>query len=95
MTRGNVRVEVFGSVMCPYCYQARNFLKRHGIAYSYREVWMLLGFKLPTKSFREMKARSGGVTTVPQIFVNGEYYGDEDTLSADEQAGRLGEIFGV
>lgn len=87
------RVEVFASVFCPYCHKARSFLKRHGIAYEWIEVPMVLGFKLPTRSFKEMKRRSGGETTVPQIFVDGRYYGDEDTLDRDERSGKIDTIF--
>ena len=88
-------VELFGSIFCPYCHQARRFLAEKGIPYEYREVPMVLGIKLPLKSYLEMKRRSGGKTTVPQIFVDGEYYGDEERLFADDGAGRLAEFFEV
>ena len=86
-------VELFASVFCPYCHVARRLLRHRGIRYRYREVPMLLGFKLPLPVYREMKRRSGGETTVPQIFVNGRHYGDEDTLKSDERAGKLDTIF--
>lgn len=86
-------MEVFGSMFCPYCRQARRFLDEKAIAYEYREVPMLFGWKPPTGIFREMKRRSGGQTTVPQIFVGGAHYGDEERLFADEKSGRLGESF--
>lgn len=89
------RVEVFASVFCPYCHKAKALLKEHDIAFEWIEVPMLLGFKLPTRSFTEMKRRSGGETTVPQIFVDGEYYGDEDTFVEDERSGKLGTKFGI
>lgn len=50
---------------------------------------MLPMFKWPNRNFREMRSRSGGQTTVPQIFIDGEYYGDDDTLAADMASGRL------
>lgn len=87
------KVEIFGSVLCPYCHQAKAFMKRHGIAFEWKEVLMLAGVKLPSKNFKEMKRRSKGQTTVPQIFVDGEHYGDEDTLTADERKGRLDTVF--
>lgn len=83
------RVEVFGSLFCPYCSQAKRFLREKGIAYRYREVPMVLGFKLPLPVFLEMKRRSGGQKTVPQIFVDGVYYGDEERLFADDRDGKL------
>lgn len=87
------RVEVFGSVLCPYCHQARRFLKGRGIAFDYFEIPMIAGFKFPTRRYREMKRRSGGQATVPQIFVDGAYYGDEDTLIEDERSGRIDTVF--
>ena len=87
--RRSVRVELFGSVFCPYCAQAKRFFDEKGIPYEYREVPMVLGIKLPLKAYREMKTRSGGQKTVPQIFIDGEYYGDEERLFADDREGKL------
>ncbi len=36
-----------------------------------------------------LRARTGGATTVPQIFVDGEHLGDEETLAELEQQGKL------
>ncbi len=82
-------VELFGSLFCPYTKQATRFLDEKGIAYVYKEVPMIFGWKLPLKTFWEMKRRSDGKTTVPQIFISGEYYGDEERLFADDRDGRL------
>lgn len=83
------RVEVFGSVFCPYCSQVRRYLAEKGISYTYREVPMLFGFKFPLKAYREMKSRSGGQKTVPQIFIDGVYFGDEERLFAEDGEGKL------
>lgn len=88
------KVELFGSMLCPYCRKAKTFLKKHKIAFEWREVAIVAGVKLPTSNFKEMKRRSKGETTVPQIFVDGRHYGDEDTLAADERTGRLQSVFG-
>lgn len=87
------KVEVFGSNLCPYCHKAKAFLKKHKIPFAWREIAMVAGVKLPTSNFKEMKRRSAGQTTVPQIFVDGQHYGDEDTLFADERSGRLDTVF--
>lgn len=86
-------VEVFGSKLCPYCIKAKAFLNKHKIAFKWKEVAMVAGVKLPTSNFKEMKRRSGGESTVPQIFVDGRHYGDEDTLFEDERSGRLDTVF--
>ncbi len=86
-------VELFGSKLCPYCIKAKDFLQKHKIAFKWKEVAMVAGVKLPTSNFKEMKRRSGGESTVPQIFVDGQHYGDEDTLFADERSGKLDTVF--
>lgn len=57
--------------------------------YTIKGVPLILGWKPPTRNYKEMVERSGGQTTVPQIFVDGEYLGDEETLQALEQRGEL------
>ena len=36
-----------------------------------------------------MKRRSNRLKTVPQIFISGDYYGDEKRLFVDDRGGRL------
>ena len=50
---------------------------------------MIMGWKPPVKNYKEMVERTGGQTTVPQIFVDGEYLGDEETMAALEKRGEL------
>jgi len=50
---------------------------------------MIFGWKLPFKNYLEMKRRSNGVKAVPQIFISGEYYGDEERLLVDDHNGRF------
>ena len=82
-------VEVFGSVFCPYTRQVTRFLDEKGVSYQYREVPMLLGWKLPLGNYLEMKRRANGEKTVPQIFLDGEHYGCEQRLFADDKDGTL------
>lgn len=92
-------VESAGSLFCPYTKQATRFFQEKGISFVYKEVPMIFGWKLPLKNYLEMKRRSNGVKAVPQIFISGDYYGDEERLFADDRNGRLdavlrGEPFG-
>ena len=87
-------VEVFGSVFCPYTRQATRLLADKGVSYQYREVPMLLGWKLPLKNYLEMKRRAKGDKAVPQIFIDGEHYGDEERLFADDKDGTLDQVLG-
>ena len=50
---------------------------------------MLLGWKLPLGNYLEMKRRANGEKTVPQIFLDGEHYGCEQRLFADDKDGTL------
>ena len=88
-------VEIFSSNLCPYCRKAKQILKARGIRFTERKITMIAGVKLRTDAFKEMKRRSGGKTTVPQIFVDGKYYGDDDTLDADVASRRIKSVFDV
>lgn len=59
------------------------------MSYTIKGVPLILGWKPPTQNYKEMVERSGGQTTIPQIFVDGDYLGDEDTLRALEEKGEL------
>ena len=82
-------VEVYSSPLCPYCWVVRILLWKRGIAYRRIPIRMYLGLKLPTSNFREMVRRTGGDSTIPQIFVDGQYLGDDDTLLELARRGEL------
>jgi glutaredoxin 3 len=88
------QVEMYSSRLCPYCIAARRLLKKKGIIFQLITIWRVLGIKLPTANFTQMKRRSGGQTTVPQIFVDGAYLGDEEALFALEREGKLEAVLG-
>lgn len=77
------QVEIFTTAFCPYCDRARALLERKGVAY--REIDAPHG----SAARKDAIARSGGRTTVPQIFINGRSVGGSDDLAALERAGRL------
>jgi glutaredoxin 3 len=87
-------VEVYTSPWCPYCWAVRRLLHRKGVTYTRIPIRMYLGVKLPTRNFRRMVERTGGDTTIPQIFVDGQYLGTDDTLFELEREGRLEERLG-
>lgn len=88
----NPRVEIYSSPFCPWCWKARWLLRSKGIDYVKIPIRMYLGIKLPTPTLRRMTQRTGGDTTVQQIFVDGQYLGTDDTLEDLDQAGRLDDI---
>lgn len=77
------KVEIYSSMLCPFCYRAKKLLKEKGVAFEEIEVTMNAGRK------REMIQRAGGRTSVPQIFIDDEHIGGCDDLHALEAAGQL------
>jgi glutaredoxin 3 len=76
-------VEIYTQPWCPYCARALSLFERKGI--EVREIDAPNG----TPARAEAVQRSGGRTTVPQIFINGQHVGGSDDLMALERAGKL------
>lgn len=68
---------------CPYCQQAHFLLEEKGIVY--KTINLLQHPELRD----EMIERSGGRTTVPQIFIGDTHVGGFDDLEALEKSGQL------
>lgn len=77
------RVEVYTQPWCPFCARAISLLKRKAIAFE--EIHAPSG----TPERAESIERSGGLTSVPQIFIGGCHVGGSDQLAALERAGKL------
>lgn len=77
------KVEIYVQDFCPYCARAKALLERKGAAYD--EIYAPHGSEARAQAI----ARSGGRTTVPQIFINGQPVGGSDDLHALDRAGRL------
>lgn len=77
------RVEMYTTQWCGYCARARALLERKGVAYAEYDVDEDSGKRA------EARARSGGRTSVPQIFIDGKHIGGSDEMAALEAAGKL------
>ncbi len=77
------KVEIYPTPFCPYCDRAKALLARKGV--SFQEVDAPHG----SAARRSAIERSGGRTTVPQVFIGGRAVGGSDELSALDQAGKL------
>lgn len=77
------QVEIYTTIFCPYCDRARALLTKRGVAFE--------EFDAPhgSQARKDAIARSGGRTTVPQVFINGQAIGGSDDLMALDGAGRL------
>lgn len=84
-----VKVELYTTPMCPYCRRARALLKKKGVKYVSIDV------AFHPERRKEMVARSGGVRTVPQIFIDDRHIGGSDELVALERAGKLDALLGA
>ncbi len=76
-------VEIYTQPWCPYCVRAKSLLSKKGVTYT--EIEAPSGSRLR----HEATERSGGRTSVPQIFINGEHIGGCDDLIALDRAGML------
>ena len=77
------RIEVYTQPWCPYCSRAINLLTKKGVAFEEIDA--------PGNSPERAAAvqRSGGRTSVPQIFIDGRHIGGCDDLYALDGAGKL------
>ena len=80
------RVEIYTKPFCSYCSRAKRLLDSKGIEYQEHEIY----FGGPGRE--EMIQRSGGRTTVPQVFIGGRHIGGCGELMELESQGTLDEL---
>ena len=68
---------------CGFCSLAKNLLGSKGSNYKELKIWS------KDEYHDEMKKRTGGANTVPQIFIHGDHIGGSDDLNALDRAGHL------
>lgn len=84
-----VRVEIYTTMFCPFCYRAKSVLANKGVDYVEYDV----GGSSDARN--KMKERAEGRHTVPQIFIAGEGIGGSDELAELERTGKLDHLLGV
>lgn len=77
------KIEIYTQPWCPYCARALHILSGKGV--EVHEINAPHGS--PERA--EATRRSGGRTTVPQIFIDGRCIGGCDELVALDRAGKL------
>ncbi len=75
-------VEIYTTLMCPFCSRALSLLKHKGVDYT--EVDVTFRPKL-----RRAMAERAGARSVPQIWIDGRHIGGCDELHALDAAGEL------
>ena len=81
------KVTIYTRPGCGYCVRAKQLLVSKGSDYNEYNVWA------KDEYMQEMLKRSGGSTTVPQIFIGDTHVGGSDDLDAAIRGGYLVEIF--
>lgn len=76
-------VTIYTTAWCPYCSAAKSLLKEKGAAFRELDVEKTQGARAA------MVERTGGRTSVPQIFVGESHVGGCDDLYALDRAGKL------
>ncbi len=79
-------IEIYTQYFCPYCDRAKALLTKKGVAF--REVDAPAGS--PARD--QARIRSGGRSSVPQIFIDGKHVGGCDDLVALDRAAKLDPI---
>lgn len=82
-------VVIYSSNMCPYCFRAKALLEQKGVKFEEHVVDMNPSLRA------EMRAKAGGVNTVPQIWIDGEHVGGSDDLYDLERRGALDALLGA
>lgn len=77
------QVEIYTQLFCPYCERAVALLGKKGVEFTEHDA------PHGSAARREAMERSGGRSTVPQIFINGQHIGGCDDLVALDRAGKL------
>ncbi|CAI3954443.1 Glutaredoxin (GrxC) (PDB:1AAZ) [Commensalibacter communis] len=83
------KVEIYTQPGCPYCQKALMLLQAKNA--DFQEISAPKG----TPQREEAINRSGGKTTVPQIFIDGKAIGGCDDLMALNQSGELQKLLAV
>ena len=76
-------IEIYSTKSCPSCVRAKQLFTHKSVEYTEYLV------DQDQEKFKEMKLRTNGARTVPQIFIDGEAIGGFDDLWALEKAGEL------
>jgi len=83
------KIEIFTQAFCPYCARALSLLRKKGV--EFQEIDAPNG----SSAREQARSRSGGRTSVPQIFVDDQPLGGSDELAALDRDGKLDALLGL
>lgn len=79
-------VVIYSSNYCPFCIRAKQLLAAKGV--DYKEI----SVDGQPKVRAEMTRLAGGLTSVPQIWIDGAHVGGCDELMTLERSGKLSKM---
>jgi len=79
---------MYSKSWCPYCDRAKTLLREKG------QEWTEIDVEADVEKRDETIERSGGLRTVPQIFIGDHHVGGFDELQALEEVGELDRLLG-
>jgi glutaredoxin 3 len=82
-------VTIYTTLVCPYCVKAKKLLEKKGVTYNELRV------DLNPELIDEAIEKSGGLKTVPQIFIEDFHVGGCDDLYALEDKKELDGLLGI
>ncbi len=77
-------VVMYATAVCPYCVRAEQLLRRKGVTDIEK-----IRIDLEPERREEMLAKSNGMRTVPQIFIDGLHVGGCDDIHELDRQGKL------
>jgi glutaredoxin 3 len=83
MPQSPSKITIYTTFLCPYCAAAKDLLDKKGATYDEIDVSYSPDLR------REMTAKSGGRTSVPQIWIGDRHIGGCDDLQALDGRGGL------
>lgn len=82
------KIEIYTKAFCPYCSRAKRLLAAKEVEIEEHDITFRGAMR------KEMIGRSGGRSTVPQIFIDGAHIGGSDDLAALDARGGLDPLIG-
>ena len=76
------KIKIYSTMYCPFCDRAKDLLDNRGIDY------LSIDLTSSPDELEQLKERTG-MRTVPQIFIDDEFIGGFQELSALESSGEL------
>jgi glutaredoxin 3 len=81
------KIEIYTKMFCPFCSRAKALLKSKGASFEDIPAFM------DASKRTEMRERSHGANTFPQIFIDGRHIGGCDEIYALDAKGGLDPLF--